>query len=115
MNENAINSVAEETMEAIAESGAVDTVAKEAAKATCNMNITTADKVIGGSIIGLAVVGVTFLGYHGYKLAKKGVAKIKSKVAEAKAAQEEIPVATEVEEILPEEEEVKVKKTSSKK
>ena len=66
-------------------------------KAVAEYKITTADKVMAGGIIGLAVVGLGSIGYFGYKGGKKLYNVIKTKVSEAKAAVEaDIPEAVEV-------------------
>ena len=86
------NEVVEDVMEA-----AVPAATEAVGKAIAEYKITTADKVMAGGIIGLAVVGLGSIGYFGYKGGKKLYNVIKSKVAEAKAAVEaDIPEAVEV-------------------
>lgn len=106
MNENTtlVNEVAEDVVEA-----AAPVAAEVAGKAIAEYKITTADKVMAGGIFGLAVVGLGTIGYLSYKGGKKLYNKIKTSVAEAKAAvQEDIPEAVEVTE------EPKTKKTAKK-
>lgn len=108
-NTTLINEVAEDVLEATAPAVA-DTVGKTVAE----YKITTADKVMAGGIIGLAVIGLGSIGYFGYKGGKKLYNKIKAKAAEikAEAAVQEVPEAVEVEEEEPKKE---TKKAAAKK
>jgi hypothetical protein len=87
MNENTtlINDVTEEIVET-----AAPAAAEAVGKAVAEYKITTADKVVAGGIIGLAVIGLGSLGYLAYKGGKALGKKIRLKAEEIKAQKENV-------------------------
>lgn len=107
-NTTLINEVAEDVVEATAPA-----VADTVGKAVAEYKITTADKVMAGGIIGLAVVGLGSIGYFGYKGGKALYKKIKAKAAEIKA-QESVQEVPEAVEVVEEEPKKETKKAATK-
>lgn len=97
MNENTtlINDVTEEIVET-----AAPAAAEAVGKAVAEYKITTADKVVAGGIIGLAVIGLGSLGYLAYKGGKALGKKIRLKAEEIKAQKEAVQEDDDLVEIL---------------
>ena len=114
MNENTtlINDVTEEIVEATAPAAA-----EAVGKAVAEYKITTADKVVAGGIIGLAVIGLGSLGYLAYKGGKALGKKIRLKAEEIKAQKEAVQdddLVEILEDVKNEVEEEPVKKETKK-